>query len=65
MNTPSPAETTPAAAANALPVIRLKSDRNPGHPWVWSAQLYKPEARLPPGTVVEVQDAKGRFVGRF
>jgi len=45
MNTPSPAETT-------LPVIRLKSDRNPGHPWVWSAQLYKPEARLPPGTVV-------------
>ena len=58
MNTPSPAD--PAA----LPVIRLKSDRNPGHPWVWSAQLYKPEARLPPGTVVEVHDAKGRFVGR-
>ena len=67
MNTPSPAESTPsptASAANALPVIRLKSDRNPGHPWVWSAQLYKPEARLPPGTVVEVHDAKGRFVGR-
>jgi len=67
MNTPSPADTTPAAAAlpaGTLPVIRLKSDRNPGHPWVWSAQLYKPEARLPPGTVVEVQDAKGRFVGR-
>ncbi|NYE29943.1 23S rRNA (cytosine1962-C5)-methyltransferase [Rhodanobacter sp. K2T2] len=67
MNTPSPAESTPsptAAAAATLPVIRLKSDRNPGHPWVWSAQLYKPEARLPPGTVVEVHDAKGRFVGR-
>jgi Predicted SAM-dependent methyltransferases len=48
----------------ALPVIRLKSDRNPGHPWVWSAQVYKPESRLPPGSVVEVQDAKGRFVGR-
>jgi len=67
MNTPSPADTTPSAAAlpaGTLPVIRLKSDRNPGHPWVWSAQLYKPEARLPPGTVVEVQDAKGRFVGR-
>ncbi|MCW8807803.1 MAG: class I SAM-dependent rRNA methyltransferase [Rhodanobacter sp.] len=51
-------------AATTLPVIRLKSDRAPGHPWVWSAQLYKPEARLPPGTVVEVHDAKDRFVGR-
>ncbi len=53
MNTPTP-----------LPVIRLKSDRNPGHPWVWSAQIYKPESKLPPGSVVEVQDANGRFVGR-
>jgi 23S rRNA (cytosine1962-C5)-methyltransferase len=49
---------------STLPVIRLKSDRNPGHPWVWSAQVYKPESRLPPGSLVEVQDAKGRFVGR-
>ncbi|TAL87734.1 MAG: class I SAM-dependent rRNA methyltransferase [Rhodanobacter sp.] len=49
---------------STLPVIRLKSDRNPGHPWVWSAQVYKPEVRLPPGSLVEVQDAKGRFVGR-
>lgn len=53
----------PSTAAS-LPVIRLKSDRSPGHPWVWSAQVYKPEARLPPGSVVEVHDAKGRFVGR-
>ena len=56
MNTPAP----PAS----LPVIRLKSDRTPGHPWVWSAQVHKPEGRLPPGSVVEVVDAKGRFVGR-
>ncbi|HEY0199189.1 MAG TPA: RlmI/RlmK family 23S rRNA methyltransferase, partial [Rhodanobacter sp.] len=55
---------SPAASGIALPVIRLKSDRNPGHPWVWSAQIYKPESKLPPGSVVEVQDAKGRFVGR-
>ena len=60
MNTPVDQASPPAT----LPVIRLKSDRNPGHPWVWSAQIYKPEARLPPGSVVEVQDAKGRFVGR-
>jgi 23S rRNA (cytosine1962-C5)-methyltransferase len=51
---------TPAA----LPVIRLKSDRSPGHPWVWSAQIYKPESKLPPGSLVEVHDARGRFVGR-
>src|ERR1700750_723662 len=51
--------TTPAS-----PTIRLKSDRVPGHPWVWSAQIVKPEERLPPGSVVEVEDAKGRFVGR-
>ena len=48
----------------ASPTIRLKSDRVPGHPWVWSAQIVKPEERLPPGSVVEVVDAKGRFVGR-
>jgi len=46
------------------PVIRLKSDRTPGHPWVWSAQVHKPEARIPPGSVVDVVDAKDRFVGR-
>jgi len=54
---------TLSTTAAALPVIRLKSDRSPGHPWVWSAQVYKPEARLPPGSVVDVQDSKGRFVG--
>ena len=46
------------------PVIQLKSDRNPGHPWVWSAQVNKPATRLPPGSVVEVVDANQRFVGR-
>ncbi|NII73537.1 23S rRNA (cytosine1962-C5)-methyltransferase [Dyella sp. SG562] len=51
-------------ASPSLPVIRLKSDRTPGHPWVWSAQVHKPAERLPPGSVVEVLDAKDRFVGR-
>jgi 23S rRNA (cytosine1962-C5)-methyltransferase len=50
--------------ASALPIIRLKTDRTPGHPWVWSAQVHKPETRVPPGSVVDVEDAKGRFVGR-
>ena len=47
-----------------LPAIRLKSDRAPGHPWVWSAQVHKPEGRIPPGSVVDVVDAKNRYVGR-
>ncbi|HEX8776850.1 MAG TPA: class I SAM-dependent rRNA methyltransferase, partial [Rhodanobacter sp.] len=50
--------------APALPFIRLKSDRPPGHPWVWSAQVHKPEERIPPGSVVDAVDAKGRFAGR-
>ncbi|HEY9132109.1 MAG TPA: class I SAM-dependent rRNA methyltransferase [Dyella sp.] len=50
--------------ANTLPVIQLKTDRTPGHPWIWSAQVNKPAERLPPGSVVEVVDAKGRFIGR-
>lgn len=31
---------------------------------MWSAQVNKPETRLPPGSVVDVVDAKNRFVGR-
>ena len=45
-----------------LPVIQLKSERKPGHPWVWSAQVHKPQEKLPPGSVVAVRDAKDRFV---
>lgn len=47
----------------SLPIIRLKSDRLPGHPWIWSAQVQKPEQRIAPGTVVEIQDPAGRQVG--
>ncbi|TCV96068.1 SAM-dependent methyltransferase [Luteibacter rhizovicinus] len=53
MNTPAP-----------RPTIRLKTDRAPGHPWVWSAQIVKPDDKLPPGSVVDIVHAKGGFVGR-
>ncbi len=53
MNQPAPTD---------QPVIRLKSDRSPGHPWVWSAQVHKPQVKLPPGSVVAVRDANDRFV---
>ena len=58
MNAPSPHD--PAAP----PRIRLKSDRAPGHPWVCSAKVYKPEQRLPPGSELEVVYSKDRFFGR-
>lgn len=51
-------------ATSTLPTISLKTDRMPGHPWIWSAQVQKPADRLPPGSLVDVVDAKGRFVGR-
>ncbi len=49
---------------NTLPVIALVGRRLPGHPWIWSSQIRKPAPRLPPGTVVDVVDAGGTFVGR-
>ncbi|MBB3226151.1 23S rRNA (cytosine1962-C5)-methyltransferase [Luteibacter sp. Sphag1AF] len=49
---------------NSRPTIRLKTDRAPGHPWVWSAQVIKPDDRLPPGSVVDIVQSKGGFVGR-
>ncbi|HET7358578.1 MAG TPA: class I SAM-dependent rRNA methyltransferase [Rhodanobacteraceae bacterium] len=50
--------------ATDLPTIELNTDRLPGHPWIWSAQVRKPAQRLPPGSVVDIVDAGGRFVGR-
>ena len=49
---------------HTLPTITLKTERTPGHPWVWSAQVHKPSQPIRPGSVVEVVDAKQRFVGR-
>src|SRR5699024_11104574 len=33
-------------------------------PWIWSSQVRKPAPKLPPGSVVDIVDAKDRFVGR-
>ncbi len=52
------------ARMNELPVITLASSRRAGHPWIWSSQVRKPADRLPPGTVVDIHDAAGQFVGR-
>src|SRR5438309_604183 len=48
----------------AAPTVRLKIERRSAHPWVFQKMVEKPATRLPPGTVVEVADRTGRWVGR-
>lgn len=55
--------TSPAPAAE-LPVVRLKIVRRSSHPWVFQKMVEKPAARIPPGSVVDVEDRDGNRVGR-
>ncbi len=54
----------PAADAAAPPLVRLKIARRSSHPWVFQKMVEKPAGRLPPGTVVDVTDRDGQWVGR-
>jgi 23S rRNA (cytosine1962-C5)-methyltransferase len=47
-----------------LPVIRLKIVRRSSHPWIFQKMVEKPATRLPPGSVVDVEDRDSRWVGR-
>jgi 23S rRNA (cytosine1962-C5)-methyltransferase len=47
-----------------LPQIRLKIVRRSSHPWVFQKMVERPATRLPPGTVVDVLDREGQWVGR-
>lgn len=55
--------TSPAPAAE-LPVVRLKIVRRSSHPWVFQKMVEKPATRIPPGSVVDVEDRDGNRVGR-
>jgi 23S rRNA (cytosine1962-C5)-methyltransferase len=57
---PTPAPTPPAA----LPQVRLKIARRSSHPWVFQKMVEKPTTRLPGGSVVDVLDRDGQWVGR-
>src|SRR5882724_7852100 len=48
----------------AVPQVRLKIARRSSHPWVFQKMVEKPAARIPPGTVVDVVDRDGQWVGR-
>jgi 23S rRNA (cytosine1962-C5)-methyltransferase len=47
-----------------LPTVRLKIVRRSSHPWIFQKMVEKPAVRLPPGSVVDVLDRDGQWVGR-
>src|SRR5437764_3946523 len=59
-----PMTTESAPAVAALPQVRLKIARRSSHPWIFQKMVEKPTDRLPPGSIVEVLDREGAWVGR-
>lgn len=53
-----------AASRDTLPQVRLKIARRSAHPWIFQKMVEKPATRLPPGSVVDILDRDGRWVGR-
>lgn len=51
-------------SSNALPVVRLKIARNSSHPWIFQKMVEKPAERIPGGSVVDIEDRDGKWVGR-
>jgi len=50
--------------ADTLPTVRLKIQRRSSHPWVFQKMVERPSERLPSGTIVDVVDRDGNWVGR-
>ncbi len=46
------------------PKVHLKIARRSNHPWIFQKMVEKPATRIPPGTVVDVEDREGAFAGR-
>src|SRR4051812_38500464 len=52
------------AEPTPLPHIRLKIVRRSSHPWVFQKMVEKPAERVANGSVVDVVDRDGQWVGR-
>src|SRR2546428_711599 len=50
--------------SDALPQVRLKIERRSNHPWIFQKMVEKPAAKLPGGSVVDILDRTGQWVGR-
>jgi 23S rRNA (cytosine1962-C5)-methyltransferase len=47
-----------------LPVVTLKIERRSSHPWIFQKMVDRPATRIAPGSVVEIHDRNGQWVGR-
>jgi 23S rRNA (cytosine1962-C5)-methyltransferase len=47
-----------------LPTVRLKIERRSNHPWIFQKMVEKPAEKPRPGSVVDIVDATGAWVGR-
>jgi 23S rRNA (cytosine1962-C5)-methyltransferase len=47
-----------------LPIVRLKIERRSSHPWIFQKMVERPATRIPPGSVVDIHDRTGQWVGR-
>jgi 23S rRNA (cytosine1962-C5)-methyltransferase len=57
-------ETEVSSCLAVLPRVRLKIARRSAHPWIFQRMVEKPAMRLPGGSVVDVEDRDGQWVGR-
>src|SRR5438067_9879929 len=54
----------PAAPSSDLPAVALKIERRSSHPWIFQKMVEKPAGRIAPGSVVDIHDKNGQWVGR-
>src|SRR5262245_61098679 len=47
-----------------MTTIKLKIARKSSHPWIFQKMVEKPADRVPPGSVVDIVDRDGQWVGR-
>lgn len=47
-----------------LQTVKLSQELKLDHPWIFTRNIIKPSDRIPPGTVVNIENPKGQWVGR-
>ncbi|MEO7251869.1 MAG: class I SAM-dependent rRNA methyltransferase [Arenimonas sp.] len=47
-----------------LPIVHLKIERRSNHPWIFQKMVEKPVAKPKPGSIVDIVDNTGHWVGR-
>jgi 23S rRNA (cytosine1962-C5)-methyltransferase len=50
--------------SHALPAVRLKIERRSNHPWIFQKMVEKPVNKPKPGSIVDIHDNTGAWVGR-